>query len=213
MFGCRCPPGDLNPHDLSHWNLNPARLPIPPGGLVVTLGSGGLPWPWPWPWPWPLALAAGRWPLGRARMGPEALTRHAGQRWGKSGPGYWSGGAVAAPANSRAQPSEGCGLGRPGVAAGPGPGDLLGPTHRFADGGGRLRWPADRPTGDRSGPGPLAPAQPRRTAAAWLGGTLVHGPGPAGPGGAGPGGPNRCGSRGAGGLAGPAPPRGPAQHH
>ena len=26
------PPGDLNPHDQSHWNLNPARLPIPPSG-------------------------------------------------------------------------------------------------------------------------------------------------------------------------------------
>lgn len=33
-----CPPGDLNPHDLSHWNLNPARLPIPPGGQAPTLG-------------------------------------------------------------------------------------------------------------------------------------------------------------------------------
>ena len=29
-----CPPGDLNPHDISHWYLEPARLPIPPGGLV-----------------------------------------------------------------------------------------------------------------------------------------------------------------------------------
>ena len=34
----RCPPGDLNPHDRSHWNLNPARLPIPPGGQTSTLG-------------------------------------------------------------------------------------------------------------------------------------------------------------------------------
>ena len=33
-----CPPGDLNPHDRSHWNLNPARLPIPPGGQETTLG-------------------------------------------------------------------------------------------------------------------------------------------------------------------------------
>ncbi len=30
--GERCPSGDLNPHGLSHWNLNPARLPIPPDG-------------------------------------------------------------------------------------------------------------------------------------------------------------------------------------
>ncbi len=29
-----CPPGDLNPHSRSHWNLNPARLPIPPGGQI-----------------------------------------------------------------------------------------------------------------------------------------------------------------------------------
>lgn len=29
-----CPPGDLNPHDLSHWYLKPARLPIPPGGRI-----------------------------------------------------------------------------------------------------------------------------------------------------------------------------------
>ena len=28
----KCPPGDLNSHDRSHWYLKPARLPIPPGG-------------------------------------------------------------------------------------------------------------------------------------------------------------------------------------
>ncbi len=33
----RCPPGDLNPHDRSHWNLNPARLPIPPDGPIDQL--------------------------------------------------------------------------------------------------------------------------------------------------------------------------------
>ena len=27
---CWCGRRDLNPHDLRHWNLNPARLPIPP---------------------------------------------------------------------------------------------------------------------------------------------------------------------------------------
>ena len=37
-FFMPCPPGDLNPHDRSHWNLNPARLPIPPGGQASTLG-------------------------------------------------------------------------------------------------------------------------------------------------------------------------------
>ena len=42
-FDWGCPPGDLNPHDLSHWNLNPARLPIPPGGPKATLESGGCP--------------------------------------------------------------------------------------------------------------------------------------------------------------------------
>ena len=25
-----CGRRDLNPHDLRHWNLNPARLPVPP---------------------------------------------------------------------------------------------------------------------------------------------------------------------------------------
>jgi hypothetical protein len=28
-----CGRRDLNPHDLRHWNLNPARLPIPPRPL------------------------------------------------------------------------------------------------------------------------------------------------------------------------------------
>ena len=37
-FFMPCPPGDLNPHDRSHWNLNPARLPSPPGGQTSTLG-------------------------------------------------------------------------------------------------------------------------------------------------------------------------------
>ena len=31
----KCPPGDLNSHDRSHWYLKPARLPIPPGGPKV----------------------------------------------------------------------------------------------------------------------------------------------------------------------------------
>ncbi len=38
-----CGRRDLNPHDLRHWNLNPARLPVPPRPHIILTPQGPLP--------------------------------------------------------------------------------------------------------------------------------------------------------------------------
>jgi hypothetical protein len=37
--GCKCGRRDSNPHGLPHWNLNPARLPVPPRPQAATVAK------------------------------------------------------------------------------------------------------------------------------------------------------------------------------